>query len=163
MTPSHDGVDRASMATVSFTIQRTIDAPIEAVFGRLADIAGYGDWMPRKGSLLKKTEQTSSGEPGLGTTYTDHVKIGTSNGEITEFDPPRRIVFHWWDGEPGGKLRAEGWPGYTLVAIDPGATKVTHHPKVTTYGAMQLMTPMIAAMARRERTVVMNALAASFR
>lgn len=41
---------------------------IETVFARLADIEGHDDWMPRRGSILRRTQQTSPGEPAFGTT-----------------------------------------------------------------------------------------------
>ena len=40
------------MGIIEFEIERTITAPIQDVFARLADIDGHNQWMPKKGSIL---------------------------------------------------------------------------------------------------------------
>src|SRR5215203_6138759 len=59
------------MGVIEFECERTIKAPVEEVFARLADINGHNDWMPQKGSILRHTRQTSPGEPAVGTTFLD--------------------------------------------------------------------------------------------
>ena len=120
----------APMGVIEFELERTVAAPIEAVFARLADIDGHNDWMPRKGSILRRTRQTSAGEPGLGTTFLDETAFGPTPGEIVEFEPPRRLVHHWWDRARSGSLKAEGWPGYSLESVADGTTLVRHHAKM---------------------------------
>ncbi|WP_164234483.1 SRPBCC family protein [Microbacterium hydrocarbonoxydans] len=150
------------MGVVEFELVRVIDAPVEEVFDRIADIGGYADWMPKRGSLLRQTRQTSPGPVGLGTTYFDQTSAGDTPGDVAEFERPTAIVFHWWDASSRGTLKAEGWPGYRLQAIGPRATEVRHHARLQTYGASRLMTPVYRWLARRERTVVIEALKASF-
>ena len=111
------------MAVVEFEVVRTINAPIEQVFARLLDFERYDDWMPKKGSIRKSSEQTSPGEPAVGTTYVDDTTFGRTPGEIAELEAPTRLVFHWWDGAEG-KLKAEGWPGYSLESQADGTTVV---------------------------------------
>ena len=60
-------VQSAGVTVIEFELERTVHAPIEQVFARLTDIDGHNEWMPRKGSILKHTEQTSPGEPSVGT------------------------------------------------------------------------------------------------
>jgi len=61
------------MKPIAFEIQRTIRAPIDEVFARLVDIDGHNDWMTGTGSVLKRTWQTSPGEPtGNGETLVRH-------------------------------------------------------------------------------------------
>ena len=81
------------MAVIEFELTRIVHAPIEQVFDRLADIQGYDSWMPKKGSIFRSTEQTSPGEPQLGTTYVDRTSVGDTPGEIAEFVRPRS---HQW-------------------------------------------------------------------
>lgn len=150
------------MGVVEFELQRTVQAPIDAVFARLADITSYGDWMPSKGSILKRTELTSPGEPGLGTTYLDDTSYGAAPGEISEFEPPHKLAFHWWDSTGKGKVKFEGWPGYTLTADGPGGTVVRHRTRVQTHGIYQMATPVLRRIAMKERTATLEALAASF-
>lgn len=151
------------MAVIEFELQGAVDAPIEAVFARLADIEGYNDWMPRKGSVFRTTEQTSPGEPQLGTTYVDRSAAGTTPGEIVAFERPTRLVYHWWEPGRGGRVNAEGWPGYELEAASEGGTLVRHGARVEVNGIRRLMTPVYRWLAKRERAAVLEALQASFR
>lgn len=150
------------MAVIEFELVREINAPIEAVFTRLADIEGHNDWMPKKGSMLRRTEQTSPGEPGVGTTYVDDTSVGKTPGEIQEFDRPTRLVYHWWDKTKAGKTKVEGWPGYTLEAKDADTTVVRHSGRLRAYGAYRIANPIFRRMAVKERTAVVDALKASF-
>jgi uncharacterized protein YndB with AHSA1/START domain len=150
------------MGEVEFELRRTVSAPVEDVFARLADVEGHNEWMPGKGSILRGTRQTSSGPPGLGTTYEDRTTFGTTPGEIVEFDPPRRLVHHWWDSTASGRVKVEGWPGYTLEPLDEGHTLVRHDARLRTYGSYRLATPVLKRIAVRERTAVLDKLARSF-
>ena len=150
------------MSTIEFELQRVVNAPIQQVFDRLADIPGHNEWMPKKGSLLKHTELTSAGAPGVGTTYVDDTSMGKTPGDIAEFDAPTRLVYHWWDKTKSGKVKYEGWPGYSLEDQGDGTTLVRHHAVMKAYGAYNLMTPMFRMMAKKERGTVLEALAKSF-
>ena len=70
-------------------------------------------------------------------------------GEIVEFDAPHTLTYHWWSGSRSGKLKTEGWPGYSLEAADDGTTLVRHHAKLHTYGLYRLATPALRWIARR--------------
>ena len=133
------------------------------MFARLADIEGYNDWMPRKGSIFRTTEQTSPGEPRLGTTYVDRSAAGTTPGELGAFERPTRLVDHRWEPGRGGRVNAEGWPGYELEAASEGRTLVSHGARVEVNGIHSLVTPAYRWLAKRERATVLAALEASFR
>ena len=150
------------MGTIEFELQRVVNAPIHQVFERLADINGHNEWMPKKVSMLKRTEQTSTGAVGVGTTYVDDTTVGATPGEVAEFERPSRLVYHWWDRTKSGKTKYEGWPGYTLGAQGPDTTLVRHHAKMQTYGIYVLGRPMFKMMAKKERSTVLDALAKSF-
>ena len=150
------------MATSEFELQRTIQAPLTDVFARLADVEGHNQWMAKKGSILRQTKQTSSGPVGVGTTYEDSTRYGATPGEIVEFDPPRRLVHHWWDKTSSGRTKFEGWPGYTLEAVSEGETLVRHEAKLKTYGIYTIATPVLTMIAKKERTAVLDSLQKSF-
>jgi len=150
------------MGVIEFDLTRTVDAGIQDVFARLADINGYSDWMPEQGSMLRRTQQTSPGPPALGTTYLDETSFGPTPGEIAEFQPPHTLVYHWWDKTKAGRLKLEGWPAYRLEAGDGETTLVRHHAEVRTYGVYRLATPLLRRMAMKERAATLAALAASF-
>jgi uncharacterized protein YndB with AHSA1/START domain len=150
------------VGVIEFELERTINAPIDLVFARLVDIEGYNGWMPKKGSIRRHTEQTSPGEPTVGTSYVDHTRYGPTPGEIAELAPPHRLVFHWWNRSKTGKTRFEGWPGYSLVSEDESTTLVRHDATMQTYGLYRLAGPVLRQMAVRERTTTIDALTASF-
>lgn len=152
----------APMGVIEFEVERTIKAPIDEVFARLADINGHNEWMPRKGSILRHTQQTSPGEPTVGTTFLDETVYGPTPGEIIEFQAPHTLVYHWWDSSKSGKRNAEGWPGYSLRSAGDNTTLVRHHAKMHTYGPYRLATPIFRRIAMKERTATVDALKASF-
>ena len=150
------------VGVIEFDVVRTISAPIEQVFARLADIEGHNDWMPKKGSILRRTQQTSPGECTLGTTYLDETSLGATPGDVVEFDPPHRLVYHWWDSSKAGKVKLEGWPGYSLEATDPMTTLVRHHATMHTHGLYRFATPLLRRVVVKERTATVDALKLSF-
>jgi uncharacterized protein YndB with AHSA1/START domain len=151
-----------TMGVVEFELERTIKAPIQDVFARLADIDGHNEWMPKKGSILRHTQQTSPGVSAPGTTFVDETVYGRTSGEIVELHAPDTLVYHWWDSSRSGKVKTEGWPGYALQVVDEGTTLVRHHAKMHTYGIYRLATPIFRRIALRERTATVDALKASF-
>ncbi|CAN7241062.1 hypothetical protein [Knoellia sp. LjRoot47] len=150
------------MGVVEFELARIVHAPVADVFARLADIDGHNTWMPQRGSILHHTEKTSPGPPGLGTTYLDQQLFGWTPGEISEFDPPTLLVYHWWDKTRRGKVTVEGWPGYRLEAKGDHTTLVHHTARLVTYGAYRVATPVLHWIAVRERTATLDALETSF-
>ena len=88
----------------------------------------------QKGSILRHTQQTSPGEPALGTTFLDETTFGPTPGEIVEFHAPHTLTYHWWDSSKSGKVKTEGWPGYSLETADDGTT-LLRHPRGCTHTA----------------------------
>jgi uncharacterized protein YndB with AHSA1/START domain len=150
------------MRPIEFELERTIRAPIDQVFARLVDIEGHNAWMADTGSMLKRTRQTSPGEPAVGTTFVDETSQGLMPGEIAELEAPHTIVFHWWEKSKAGKLKFEGWPSYHLQPSGDAETLVRHRAKLVPYGVWRLGTPIWRRFAVKERTITINALRASF-
>jgi uncharacterized protein YndB with AHSA1/START domain len=150
------------VGVIQFELTRTIRADIADVFARLADIDGYNDWMPNRDSILRRTRQTSPGPAAVGTTFLDDTRYGLTPGEIAQFEPPHGLVYHWWDRSKRGRLHLEGWPAYRLEALDGGSTLVRHSARVHTHGIYRLATPVLRRIAKKERGVILAALAASF-
>ena len=150
------------MTTVEFVIERTVEAPIDRVFARLVDIEGHNDWMPKQGTMFKHVRKTSSGEEQVGTTYLEETAQGPQPGDIVELERPHKVTYHWWDTSKAGKLRFEGWPGYSLEPAGENSTLVPHHAKLTMYGMYRLGAPLFRRLAVRERTTTIDALKASF-
>ena len=150
------------MTTIEFVLERAVQAPIDQVFARLADIEGHHAWMPKKGTMFKQARQTSPGEPTVGTTYVEETTQGPVPGEIVEFEAPHKLVYHWWDKSKAGRLKSEGWPGYSLEPAGENGTLVRHHAKLTMYGITRLLAPVYRRIAVKERTATIDALKASF-
>ena len=148
---------RAS-TTVRYETRTTIDRPINDVFGRLADLAGYGTWMRRTG-LFRRSGQTSGGPVGLGTAYFDATRMGTFRGEVVRYEPPARIGFRetlrWF-----GSDLMEARPEYILEA-DRDKTIVHHVAEGELFGMMRLMKPVTALLARSERARTVESLKSS--
>ena len=94
---------------VRFESRTVIQGPVSEVFERLADLPGYGGWMHRTG-LFRRCSLTSEVPVRRGTTYVDSTRMGTFDGEVTEFVPPTRIAFREtlrWFGSPMTQARPE--------------------------------------------------------
>ena len=150
------------MGDAELHLERTVRAPIADVFDRLADIESINEWQPHKGSIRRGSRKTSAGPVGLGTTYEDSTLFGKAPGEVSAFDRPRELEYHWRQKAPWGALLAEGWPRYTLESLGDRATLVRHDVPLKTYGIYGPATPIMRRIALRERTAVLDALEASF-
>jgi uncharacterized protein YndB with AHSA1/START domain len=140
---------------VRFESRTVIQRPVSEVFERLADLPGYRGWMHRTG-LFRGCRLTSELPVRRGTTYVDSTRMGTFDGEVTEFVPPTRIAFREtlrWFGSPITQAR----PEYSLEG-DESATVVHHVALGELYGWMRFMKPAAAWMANRERSRTLNSL-----
>ena len=143
---------------VRFESSTVIQRPVSEVFDRLADLPGYGGWMHRTG-LFRRCRLTSDVPIRQGTTYVDSTRMGTFDGEVTEFAPPTRIAFQEtlsWFGSPMTQAR----PEYSLEG-DGTATTVHHVAVGELYGWMRFMKPAAALMARSERSRTLKSLTRS--
>ena len=145
---------RAS-TTVRYETRTTIDRPISDVFARLADLDGYRTWMRRTG-LFRRSGQTSDGPIGQGTAYFDATRMGTFRGEVRDYEPPTRIGFRETLHLFGADLM-EARPEYVLE-VDGDRTIVHHVAEGELFGAMRLMKPVAALMARSERARTVESL-----
>jgi uncharacterized protein YndB with AHSA1/START domain len=146
-------------SVVRFESEVVVARPVGEVFARLADLPDYRRWMHRTG-MFRRCSATSDDPVGKGTTSVDATRMGTFEGEVTEFDPPHRIAFSEtlsWFGHPMTRAR----PEYMLEEGLNGT--VVHHVAVgELYGWMRFVKPAAAAMAKLERTKTLNSLKRSF-
>ena len=141
---------------IKVEIHVTIKRPIEEVFEQLVDIPRYPEWMPDNGLFITCTKD-SEGPIGVGTEYSDKTKLGTVHGEVTAFDRPHKVVFHY-TARLLGMTVMEGWPGYELERDGETATKIHHHAEARLYGPFKLMQPLVQRMAQNERQRTVDAL-----
>jgi uncharacterized protein YndB with AHSA1/START domain len=144
---------------IRVSITETIDRPIAEVFEQLVDIDRYPDWMPDTGIFLDCWKE-SEGAVGLGTTFVDKTRLGTVKGDITAFERPNLVTFHYTDYLFGRKV-IEGWPAYTLEPIGSSSTRIHHRAEAHLYGVYRLFQPIFQRIAHKERTGTLYALKAS--
>lgn len=130
---------------IKVDIEETVDRPIEEVFEQLVDIPRYPEWMPKDG-LFVSCSQDSDGPVGVGTSYTDETRLGPAAGEVSVFEPPKRVVFHYTARLLGMQV-IEGWLGYTLERAGESATRVRHHAEARLSGPWRLLRPVFQRMA----------------
>jgi carbon monoxide dehydrogenase subunit G len=75
----------------AFTVRREVAAPAEQVWSRLVDWPAHGRWVP-----LTVVRVTSSGEPGVGTTFVGRTGIGPLG-----FDDPMTVTL--WQPPAAGR------------------------------------------------------------
>jgi uncharacterized protein YndB with AHSA1/START domain len=70
-----------------FTVRREVAAPADDVWNRLVDWPAHGRWVP-----LTTVRVTSSGEPGLSTTFVGRTGVGPLGFDdpmtVTRWEPP---------------------------------------------------------------------------
>lgn len=142
-------------------LHATIHRPIDAVFDRLVDIDGYGDWLPA-GKLFVSSRKETPGPTRVGTAYTDRIRFARARGEVVELERPRRVVFHY-SVRLLGLSAIDGWPGYTLEPAGDAATRVHHHAEARLHGPFRLFRPLVRRIAWHERRRTLEALEASLR
>jgi uncharacterized protein YndB with AHSA1/START domain len=152
--PSAEAV-KSEAPMVRVALDLVIARPIDDVFRRLTDLPDYSRWMPRLGVFIK-SGRTSEGPVGVGATYYDRGWMGTFLGEIVAFHAPTRVAFKerlkWL-----GVTIMEARPQYELVATQTG-TEVHHMAEGRLFGIFNVMTPLVAWMARSERGRTVRAL-----
>ena len=124
---------------IEFELERTIRAPIDHVFARLVDIEGHNYWLADTGSILKHTRQTSSGEPGVGTTFVGETTQGTLPGQIVEMEAPHTVVHRWWERNRR-RARANSKAGRATI----------WNPLVTTRACLQRLSTGVGECGDRE-------------
>jgi uncharacterized protein YndB with AHSA1/START domain len=140
---------------VMVELDMIIARPIEDVFDRLTDLSDYSRWMPAFGVFIRSA-QTSKGLIGVGTTYYDRGWMGTFLGEIAEFHAPTRIAFKETLKWLGVRVM-EARPEYELLSTQSG-TVVHHTAEGRLFGIFNLMKPLVAWLARAERSRTLCAL-----
>ena len=142
-------------STIRFESRTVIRRPVEVVFERLADVPGYRRWMHRTG-LFRRCGLTSEAPVRKGTTYFDATRMGTFEGEVTEFVPSSRIAFRETLHLFGSGMTLAR-PEYFLDRHEE-ATVVHHIAVGELFGWMRFMKPAAALLAKVERTRTLNSL-----
>jgi uncharacterized membrane protein len=122
----------------------TVNRPASEVFGYIA----RAEYLPEYVSDFESVEQTSEGEPGLGTRYSYKMKRGAQGTfEWTRFDSPSNLA---WKGPPvkagPGTMQPAGW---WELADEGGSTRVKLVMAPTPGGLFKLLAPLMTAGMRK--------------
>ena len=138
---------------VAFTIEKTIDAPVEAVFARASDVRSWADHIDG----IERVEVLTDGPIGVGTRFREtrviFKKEATEEMEITAFEPPRRYaltaVSCGCRYETEVTCEPEGASGKkTVVRMTFEATPLSFVAKVMSVLMRPMMKTMVKSCAR---------------
>jgi uncharacterized membrane protein len=100
---------------IDFENQVVVERPIEQVFAFVSDFRNVPKW----NYFVQSVEQTSAGEPGVGTTYHQVRKTDEQHFRITDYRPPEAVTVKT---EPGSRPAFE--MRFTFESVD-GRTRIT--------------------------------------
>lgn len=131
------------------------------MFERLADIDGYGAWLPD--SVIFRGGELSDPDSDIrvGTSYLEKTTLGTFLGEVTAYEPPATIAFLTPMKLVGSRV-FESRPRYELEETEQG-TLVHHFAEGEFFGGWQIFEFAARRLAMHERTRTVDALAESFK
>ena len=124
--------------------ETTIARQPSEVFNYLA----HAERLPEYVTEFERVEQSSPGEPGLGTTYSYKMKRGAEGTfEWTEFESPSRLAWHGPPAKAGpGSMEPSGW---WELSEDGGGTRVKLVMTPKPGGLFKLMAPIMAMGMRK--------------
>lgn len=112
----------------------TIQRPPHEVFEYLANFENVPEW----NYAIVKTQKTSDGPVGVGTTYRQARSLPSPSEEafeVTEFEPDRRLAIR---GDLGP---FEGTLTYDLESV-PDGTKITNSADLQAHGLLKVAAPL---------------------
>jgi hypothetical protein len=102
-----------------------VDAPVEAVWAVLSDLASYGEWNPQLTSVRGELREGAR----------VRIRVAQSSGRersmtatVAAVDPGRRLE---WVGTVVGSWLFEGRHAVELEALDDGRTRVTNRERLS--------------------------------
>lgn len=123
-------------------VSTTIARPPAEVFAFVGDVRNEPQWH----TDILEASLTGNDEVGKGSTFEVRIKpsmgVSGGTGEVLEYRPNQRIVFHWQTG------RIESVVTHT-VAPDGAGARFTRSINLTFPPAMRLATPLIRPMIRK--------------
>jgi len=131
-----------------------INRPAEDVFNLVADLAHYSRWLPPSKTYME-TSEISDTPIKQGTTYVDKNTSNTMHGEIREFAPYSRIVFHQTSKGRDLDITAR----YDLSPHGNG-THLARTVTISTAGILRLLQPIVVSRTRQENLRLLDALKA---
>jgi len=132
-------------------IEIYVKAKPDEVFAYLANLENAPEWVPD----LISVRQTSEGDLGVGTRYTETVQMGKQSNEaeleITEYNPPR-VFAHKGQGGPA-KFSAR-----FVLKPDGDGTRIEHHYTVRMTGFYIFFAPFTNRWVRKNTEAAMEVL-----
>ena len=131
------------------TVSIVVKSNPEQVFDYIANLENAPEWVPD----LVSMRQTTSGEVGVGTRYSETVKMGKRESEaeleVTEYDRPNLFAHN---GE-GGPVR---FTARFTVTPDGNGTKIVHDYSVKMTGLFKILAPLTNGWVRKNTNAAMD-------
>lgn len=116
---------------------RTINRPLSEVFEYTADFSNSEEWDPG----VDSSKATEPGPVQVGSQYSLEGTFGPSTipmmYEVTEYDPPRRVVLQ------GRGERFDALDTIEFKSAGDGATDVSYTAEITLFGALRFLGPIM--------------------
>jgi carbon monoxide dehydrogenase subunit G len=130
------------------TLTVHIDRSPADVFAVVSDLPGSSAWVPD----LVSVTQLGDGPVGVGTQYSEVVKMGDKEGEghlvVTDFEPGRLFAHKGQGGPARFSCRFE-------CHADGTGTRLVHHYTVSMGGMMKMMAPFLGSWVRKNSEAAM--------
>ncbi len=110
---------------IDFTVERTVQAPIETVFAKLTDHRAYASMTWLRHSTLER--EGSPAPNGVGAIRVLSVAGPPLRDEITAYEPPDHFAYKLISGP----LPVRSYTGDVRLAEAGGATRIAYHVTVT--------------------------------
>ena len=121
-----------------------INRPIEEVFAFTTDLEKMTEWVGE----LQESKNISAGPVGVGTTFTNVVKIVGRrlelNHEVTEYEPNRKLRFK---STSGGPISSD--VGFTFESVE-GGTRVAFVGGGEGSGLFKIAEPLLGRTLKRQ-------------
>lgn len=125
---------------IDFTIERTVQAPIETVFAKFTDHRAYASMTWLRHSTLER--EGSPAPNGVGAIRVSSVVGPPLREEITAYDPPHHFAY----GLLSGPLPVRDFVGDVRLDEAGGTTRMTYHVTAT---PLPLVQPVIGPVIKR--------------
>lgn len=122
---------------VDFTIERSVQAPIDTVFAKLTDHRAYASMTWLRHSTLER--EGSPAPNGVGAIRACSVVGPPLREEITAYEPPHHFAYKF----VSGPLPVHDYAGDVRLEGAGGATRMIYHVTAT---APALVRPMLGAV-----------------
>jgi uncharacterized protein YndB with AHSA1/START domain len=122
-----------------FTLQQTIDAPIEKVFGTVSNLETFEEWNP----TIRTARRLDEGEIGEGSEFEFQIRgLGRTVQRLEEFEKNQQVRLVPQNGPVAGGHR------FVMTSVG-GGTRIDHELEMRPKGFFKLFSPVMSKMGEK--------------